>query len=249
METENRILRSGSQWLVALKKCGEDCRGFNAEATTGDSENSLGSILSRELSEKSTPFSWLEPVHRLDQPVSGCVLYAMTPQVCAQLGELFAARKISKTYLAITELPRPDSIFSAIQPGDKGTLSHQLLWDSKQRKSRVLETSVKTDRRPWKKAELEWHLAGCGERYLFFVIHLLTGRTHQIRAQMANAGVPIKGDLKYGARRSEKAGGIRLHAECIAFADPETGVQVQVQAPVPDFDALWQAFPARQHHT
>lgn len=248
MDTENRILRSGSQWVVAVKKCGEDCRGFDAAEQTGDSENSLGLILSRELADHGTPCTWLEPVHRLDQPVSGCVLYALNPQIAADLGDLFARRKIIKTYLAITELPRPDSVFSAIQPGDKGNLSHQLLWDSKQRKSRVLDASAHTDRRPWKKAELEWHLAGCGERYLFFVIHLLTGRTHQIRAQMAYAGVPIKGDLKYGARRSEKTGGIRLHAESISFTDPETGVQVQVNAPVPDMDALWQAFPARHYN-
>jgi len=246
---ENRILRFGSQWLVAVKKCGEDCRGYDSSQISSDLDQSLGRILSRELYTQGKTCIRLEPVHRLDQPVSGCVLYALSPQTSAHIGEQFACRKISKTYLAITEQPRDGSFLSAIQLGDTGTLSHKMLWDSKQRKSRVLDALPKTDRRPWKSAELGWQLVGYGERYLFFVIHLLTGRTHQIRAQLSYAGVSIKGDLKYGAKRSEKNGGIRLHAESIAFTDPETEVQIKVHAPIPDPDALWNAFPTPHERT
>ena len=188
------------------------------------------------------------PVHRLDMPVSGCLLLAKTPEAAAFLGEAFARRSgiVLKNYWAIVEIPENDNALP-----NEAELSHWLYEDRKRNKSFAapLPDSDGKERRPGRngsrpqKALLRYRLAGKGEHYLFLEIELVTGRHHQIRAQLAAIGLHIKGDLKYGARRSEKNGGIRLHACSLVFPDLlNRGGRIEAKALPPEMDTLWDAF-------
>jgi len=173
------------------------------------------------------------PVHRLDTPVSGCLLLAKTPGAAAFLNAAFSAREIKKRYWAIIEKP------AGVPPPESGELIHWLRFDAAKNKS----FAYNEDGRGRKKAILRYTIAGAGENYLFVEIDLVTGRHHQIRAQLAGAGLHIKGDLKYGAKRSEKGGGIRLHARSLDFPNPlQENERIEVKAPPPEMDALWTAF-------
>jgi 23S rRNA pseudouridine1911/1915/1917 synthase len=193
--------------------------------------------------------SWTA-AHRLDVPVSGCLLLAPfsgSGSGGTSLGFFSAAfarppgegALVEKRYWAVVEEPR--SAFAFNQAGEWTELSHWILTDTKRNKSMAY-----AEKKPGSKpALLRYRLAGRGDNYLFLEIDLLTGRHHQIRAQLAREGLRIKGDLKYGARRSEKGGGIRLHAAALAFPSPgglREKVRVSALPPVPD--ALWEAFSA-----
>jgi 23S rRNA pseudouridine1911/1915/1917 synthase len=189
---------------------------------------------------------FLEPVHRLDVPVSGCLLLARTPEAAAFLGTAFACRDshIEKKYWAIIEKPTGENVLP-----EKGELVHWLEVNSKTNKAfaippdAISETSTAGKHKGLKKAILRYRLVGQGDYYLFLEIDLVTGRHHQIRAQLAALGLHIKGDLKYGARRSEKSGGIRLHAYSLAFPNPlNPGEIIRVNAQPPVMDSLWTAF-------
>jgi len=182
------------------------------------------------------------PVHRLDMPVSGCLLLARNPEAAAFLGAAFAGHdaRVVKRYWAIIEKPPPDS---TLPPS--GELVHWLSENRKANKSYANENPPppKGRRARLKKAVLRYRLTGEGDRYLFMEIDLVTGRHHQIRSQLAALGLHIKGDLKYGARRSEKTGGIRLHACSLAFPNPlDPDETVTVKALPPVMDSLWTAF-------
>jgi 23S rRNA pseudouridine1911/1915/1917 synthase len=180
-------------------------------------------------------------VHRLDVPVSGCVLFARNSRALSFLGKAFAAssqyreRLVEKIYWAVVEMPSRD-----IPPS--GDLVHWIA-AGKGDKSEAFDVEGKG-----KRAELRYRVAGRGERYLFLEIDLRTGRHHQIRAQLARLGLHIKGDLKYGAKRSEREGGIRLHAYSLAFPDPSSpageAALIRVSAPPLRNDRLWEAFAA-----
>jgi len=180
------------------------------------------------------------PVHRLDQPVSGCLLLAKTPEAAAFLGAAFAhssevnssgGGRVEKRYWAIIEKPEKEIPSEA-------ELVHWLNFNTKTNKSFANEGAG----RGRKKAVMRYRIAGAGERYLFLEIELVTGRHHQIRAQLAALGLHVKGDLKYGARRSEKGGGIRLHAYSLAFPNPlKTDEAIEVKALPHVMDALWTA--------
>ena len=194
----------------------------------------------------------LFPAHRLDMPVSGCLLLARNPEAAAFLGKAFAnstaseqPRLVEKIYWAIIENPQAAD---ALAPC--GELVHWLGVNKKTNKSFAVAPdksgcppSLKVRREGLKKAVLRYRVIGQGERYLFLEVDLVTGRHHQIRAQLAAIGLHIKGDLKYGARRSEKGGGIRLHARSLAFPNPmNPGETIRVNAPLPVMDSLWMAF-------
>jgi 23S rRNA pseudouridine1911/1915/1917 synthase len=188
----------------------------------------------------TSPAAFPRPVHRLDVPVSGCLLLARTPGALAFLSAAFAGenrRGIEKKYWAVTEMPPPglDSGFDLSGPGE---LIHWIKTDQRNNKSAVFDEEGPGR----KKAILRYRLLGRGQRYLFFEITLVTGRHHQIRAQFARMGLPVKGDLKYGARRSEKGGGIRLHAASLCFPDPVRKERlIRAEAPPPVRDSLWDA--------
>jgi 23S rRNA pseudouridine1911/1915/1917 synthase len=173
------------------------------------------------------------PVHRLDVPVSGCALFARTQEAMTVLSAAFAHNKMEKRYWAVVESPAGFSFPEA------GELVHWLGFDKRHNKS-FAHNSPGQGR---KRAVLRYRLAGRGDKYLFFEVELFTGRHHQIRAQFAAAGLHIKGDLKYGAKRSDPGGGIRLHARSLVFPNPLTaGERISVQADPLPCDNLWRAF-------
>jgi 23S rRNA pseudouridine1911/1915/1917 synthase len=173
-------------------------------------------------------------VHRLDVPVTGCILFARTPEALAFLNQQFAQRKADKFYWAVVETPEKGFPLSS-----EGSLIHWLEVDAKHNKSFCFAEESKSRQ----KAELRYRVIGQGEHYTFLEIQLITGRHHQIRAQLEAIGLHIKGDLKYGAKRSEKEGGIRLHARSLAFPHPKNPDEViSVTAPIFNPDNLWAAF-------
>ena len=185
-----------------------------------------------------------ECVHRLDQPVSGLCVLALTEKSVALLSKIFATNSVEKTYCAITERKKlaQGEVQSEIS-SDWKNLECLMTFDRGKKKARILsEKEVQRGgKSAGKKALLRYKLLGQGERYDFLLVELFTGRTHQIRCQLAGEGRPIKGDLKYGAKRSEKAGGIRLHAWRLSLPHPVTGKNVSFTCLPPQMDALWQA--------
>jgi len=163
---------------------------------------------------------FLGVVHRLDRPVSGCVIYARTSKALSRLSELFRTREVKKTYWAIVS-ERP--------PEDEGTIRSFLKKNEAQNKTYVYNTLVKGS----KEAELSYTTIGRSEKFYLLEVDLHTGRHHQIRAQLAAVGCPIRGDLKYGYKRSNEGGGISLHARRISFAHPVKKEDVTVMATLP----------------
>ena len=173
---------------------------------------------------------FLGVVHRLDRPVSGCVVYARTSKALARMNELFRTKEVKKTYLAVvTERP----------PEEEGTLTHFIKKNEKQNRSYAFDNEVKES----KEASLSYKVIARSESFYLLAVDLHTGRHHQIRAQLAAAGCPIKGDLKYGSKRSNDGGGISLHSYRISFIHPVKKEPVTVTAPLPK-DKTWNLFAA-----
>ena len=171
---------------------------------------------------------FLGVVHRLDRPVSGLVLFARTSKALPRLNKMFAEGDIHKTYWAIVANTPP-------QP--EGTLVHWLVRNEKQNKSYAYDHEVPNSKR----AELDYKVIGKSDRYCLVEVVLKTGRHHQIRCQLAKMGCPIKGDLKYGAKRSNADGSICLHSRRMEFVHPISKKEIVVEAPVPN-DNLWKSF-------
>lgn len=163
--------------------------------------------------------------HRLDRPTSGVVVFAKTSKALSRLNEMFRNGEVDKTYWAIVK-NRP--------PKDEDTLIHYLIKNEKTNKS----TAYDSEKPNTKKAILHYKLIAVSQKYFLLEVDLETGRHHQIRCQLAKIGCPIKGDLKYGAERSNPDGSISLHARTISFVHPVSKQQIHVVAPVPD-DTLW----------
>jgi 23S rRNA pseudouridine1911/1915/1917 synthase len=171
---------------------------------------------------------FLGVVHRLDRPVSGCVIYARTSKALTRLSELFRTRDVKKSYWAIvTERP----------PAEEGVLRNFLKKNEQQNKSYVYDKEVKGS----KEATLSYRIIGRSSSFYLVEIDLQTGRHHQIRAQLAAAGCPVRGDLKYGSKRSNEGGGISLHARRISFVHPVKKEEINVEAPLPE-DKVWRLF-------
>jgi 23S rRNA pseudouridine1911/1915/1917 synthase len=248
---ESRVLYSSGQYLGINKLPGEAVEG----AAPGMID--LPRLLTERYGagpETGRPFP-ITAVHRLDVPVSGCVLFARTPDALAAASALFAGGEgggVEKQYWAIIEAPQAAGTKNGVRndnsrngkvsaggPGPlapSGELAHWILRDGRHNKSFAFDESG-PDR---KRGLLRYRIAGIGEHYLFLEIALLTGRQHQIRAQLAALGLHIKGDLKYGARRSEKSGGIRLHARSLVLQ--AGGESIRLIAPPPSRDRLWEDF-------
>ena len=221
LQEQSRIIYSGNDCIVINKTAGE-----------------ISTEILREINA--------EAVHRLDVPVTGCVLFALTKDALVFLNNAFAkTSQIKKTYWAIVEKP----LFNL---PERGELLHHIETDSKTNKSFAYDVPNDLDAAPGKKSLkrvnrklsfLNYRITGKGDNYLFLEIDLLSGRHHQIRAQLAAIGLHIKGDLKYGARRSEKNGGIRLHARSLDFPSPADKSEIiSVTADPPMMDNLWRDF-------
>lgn len=166
--------------------------------------------------------------HRLDRPVSGLVVFAKTSKALSRLNAMFQTKEVKKTYWAIV---------TAAPPQEEGELMHYLVRNEKQNKSYAYDR----ERPESKRAILHYRLLAHSERYWLLEVDLQTGRHHQIRCQLAKMGCPIKGDLKYGAPRSNPDASICLHARQIRFIHPVSKELIDLTAPLPDGN-LWAAF-------
>ncbi len=212
--------------LIAVNKTGSDLVQGDE---TGDEPLSerVKAYIKEKYNKPGEVF--LGVVHRLDRPVSGVVLFARTSKALSRMNKLFQEKNVRKIYWAIVrELP----------PEDEGRLKHYMLKDSNKNKSYALPKQ-----RPGsKEGILDYRLISSTSNYHLLEVDLKTGRHHQIRSQLAKIGCPVKGDLKYGAPRSNPEGGISLHARRIEFVHPVKKEKVIIEAPVPPNDNLWEAF-------
>lgn len=213
---------------------------------TGDP--SLQELLQAQLSERDGKSVFLEAAHRVDRRASGAVLFAKTRKSLSTLEAAFRDHRVEKEYLACVER-EPERA--------EGRLEHRLIWDKRRNVVRAIPAQGAAPGSPsavavsgptagekprGKEAVLEYRLAGRSERYFFIAATLITGRHHQIRAQLSAIGCPIRGDLKYGARRGSESGLIMLHARRLSLAQPRTGERIEVVAPFPEAEPLWRAF-------
>lgn len=169
--------------------------------------------------------------HRLDRPVGGAVVFAKTSKALSRLCEMFRQGSVHKTYWAITR---------GTPPAPEGELTHWITSTERNNKS----YANLTPRPGAKEARLRYRVAASTERYTLLEVELLTGRKHQIRVQLAAIGCPVRGDLKYGDRRSNPDSSISLMARRVRFVHPVSGKDIDITAPVPEGDALWQALAA-----
>jgi len=172
--------------------------------------------------------SKMQLLHRIDRPASGVVLFAKTQRATQELNRQLQERSVKKTYLAVVKNKPAEN---------SGILVHYLKKLSKSMKSVVVEK----EKEGAKKAELEYRVMASSEQYHLIEIQLKTGRFHQIRSQLAAIDCPIKGDVKYGFRRSNTDRSIHLHAWKMSFTHPVTQQLEEIIAPLPD-ENLWQAF-------
>lgn len=168
---------------------------------------------------------FLGVVHRLDRPVSGVVVFAKTSKSLARLNDMFREGQVHKTYWAIVQ-GKPGS--------EADTLTGWITRNEKQNKSYIHPREVRGS----KQAVLKYRLLACTDRYSLLEVQLLTGRHHQIRCQLSAMGCPIKGDLKYGAKRSNPDGSISLHARRVEFIHPVSKLPIVAEATIPN-DNLW----------
>ena len=174
-------------------------------------------------------------IHRLDRVASGIVVFAKTEAAAANLSKQFQNKETIKTYLAVVENKPPIVTASEAQ---QDTLIHYLKKNAASNTSKAFDEEIKDSKR----AEMRYILRGSSDRYFLLEITLLTGRHHQIRAQLGKIGCPIKGDVKYGARRSNPNRAIHLHAWQLILKHPQTGEAIALKAEPDETDALWQFF-------
>jgi len=215
--------------IVVSKRSGEIVQGDK----TGDEP--LAETVKRYIKEMHhKPGNvFLGVVHRLDRPVSGLVLFAKTSKALSRLNDMFRTGKVEKRYWALVE-QRP--------PEDSGELRNWLIRNEKQNKSYVSTT----ERAGAKEAHLSYKLIGRTERYWLVEVELHTGRHHQIRCQLSSIGCPIRGDLKYGAKRSLPDGSISLISRYMSFVHPVSKQLISLEAPLPD-DKIWREIKPIEH--
>lgn len=208
-----RILWEDNHLLILNKGAGEIVQGDN----TGDKPllELARDYLRIAGNKPGNVFCGL--VHRLDRPVSGAVIYAKTSKALSRMNELVKNRSVNKFYWAIVEGTPEET---------NAQLVHYLKKNEKNNKSYISER----EQQGYQRAALEYKIIASTERYSLLEINLLTGRHHQIRAQLAHIGHPIKGDLKYGAKRSNEDASICLHACKLNFEHPVSHVRVEVFA-------------------
>lgn len=238
-----QVIYEDNHIIIVSKQSGEIVQGDK----TGDTP--LSEMVKAYIKEKyAKPGAvFLGVVHRLDRPVAGLVVFARTSKALTRLNKMFAEGGMHKTYWALVEKDLKVKTAERADSGQHGEtlLTHWLVRNEQQNKSYAYNHEVPRS----KKAMLRYREIGRSERYRLLEVTLLTGRHHQIRCQLSAIGCPIKGDLKYGAKRSNPDGSISLLARRIEFLHPVTRQTVLVEAPLPD-DRLWQSFvPLTKHKT
>ena len=225
--------------IIVNKQSGEIVQGDK----TGD--RPLSDIVKDYIKEKyQKPGAvFLGVVHRLDRPVSGLVVFARTSKALPRLNKMFAEGEVHKTYWAIVECGRlkeesgrrkEDRLKVKEESGEWQMLENWLTRNEQQNKSYAYDHEVPHS----KKAQLRYRVLAIGERYALLEVQLMTGRHHQIRCQLAAMGCTIKGDLKYGAKRSNPDGSISLQSHRISFIHPVSKAPIDIEAPLPP-DPLW----------
>ena len=224
------VIYEDNHIIVVSKQSGEIVQGDK----TGDTP--LSETVKAYIKEKyAKPGAvFLGVVHRLDRPVSGLVVFARTSKALSRLNDMFRLGEVHKTYLAIVEM-RNEQVEMRNDISSFTTITHWLVRNEKQNKSYAYDHEVPSS----KKAVLKYRLLGHGDRYSLLEVQLLTGRHHQIRCQLSAIGCPIKGDLKYGARRSNPDGSISLLARRVEFVHPVSKQPICLEAPLPA-DSLWE---------
>ena len=215
--------------VIVNKQSGEIVQGDK----TGD--RPLSDIVKGYIKEKyQKPGAvFLGVVHRLDRPVSGLVTFARTSKALARMNMMFASGQVHKTYWAIVG-KREDGRCKMEDDGEWHTLENWIVRNEKQNKSYAYDHEVPNSKR----AILKYRVIGRSDRYDLLEVQLMTGRHHQIRCQLSALGCPIKGDLKYGAKRSNADGSISLNAHRIEFVHPVSKEKISIESSLPD-DNLW----------
>ena len=217
--------------IIVNKQSGEIVQGDK----TGD--RPLSDIVKDYIKEKyQKPGAvFLGVVHRLDRPVSGLVIFARTSKALTRLNKMFAEGEVHKTYWAIVKRSERSEVRGE-RNDEWQTLVHWLVRNEKQNKSYAYDSEKPNA----KKAILKYRILSHSDHYSLLEVNLMTGRHHQIRCQLAAMGCPIKGDLKYGAPRSNPDGSISLLSRRVEFVHPVSKETIIAEAPLPD-DVLWQA--------
>ena len=224
MNFEDKVLYEDNHLLVVNKAAGDIVQGDK----TGDTPLSeYGKAYLKKKYDKPGNV-YLGVVHRLDRPTSGALIMARTDKALSRLNKMLVDHSIKKTYWAIVE--KAPKIESA-------ELRNYLKKNPKNNKSYIVTKN--TDGA--KEAILSYKLISSSDKYYLLQVELKTGRHHQIRTQLANIGCIIKGDLKYGSKRSNKDASISLHARYLSFTHPVKNTLTEVSAPVPA-DKLWEYF-------
>lgn len=217
-DLQSRILFEDNHLLVVNKKVGEIVQG---DKTSDEplTEKYKAFIAMRD-AKPGQVFMGLP--HRLDRPVSGITVLAKTSKALERLSAMFRNSDVHKFYWALV----------CQEPQQEEALLENMMWrNEKQNKSYICRPGA--TRKDAKNARLRYRRLGRTDRYVLVEVELLTGRHHQIRCQLSNMGCPIKGDLKYGAPRSNPDGGISLHARRITFVHPVRKEPLTIEAPVP----------------
>ena len=217
-----QVVYEDNHIIIVSKRSGEIVQGDKT------SDEPLSETVKRYIKEKyGKPGEvFLGVVHRLDRPVRGLVVFARTSKALTRLNKMFAEGDVHKTYWAITKNTPKEP---------EGTLTHWIVRNEQQNKSYAYDK----EKPHAKKAILHYRVIGHSDNYSLIEVRLLTGRHHQIRCQLAAMGCPIKGDLKYGAPRSNPDGSISLLSRRMEFVHPVSKENICVEAPLPD-DPLWQ---------
>jgi 23S rRNA pseudouridine1911/1915/1917 synthase len=219
-----KVLYEDNHLIIVYKESGEIVQGDK----TGDKplSETVKEYIKAKYHKPGNVF--LGVVHRLDRPVAGLVLFAKTSKALSRLNNMFQDGKVHKTYWAIVK-NAPQQV--------EGEVVNWLVRNEKLNKSFAYDHEVPGSKR----AVLRYRVLAHSDRYHLIEVNLLTGRHHQIRCQLAAMGCPIKGDLKYGAQRSNPDGSISLLSHYMEFEHPVSHETIAVTSPLPD-DSLWQSF-------
>ena len=219
-----QVLYEDNHIIIVYKQSGEIVQGDK----TGDKplSDTIKECIKQKYAKPGNVF--LGVVHRLDRPVSGIVVFAKTSKALSRLNNMFRNGEVRKTYWAMVQTA-PNM--------PEATLTNWLVRNEKQNKSYVYNNEMPNA----KQAILKYKTMGQTEHYTFLEVNLLTGRHHQIRCQLAAMGCPIKGDLKYGARRSNPDGSISLLSHKVEFIHPVSKQKIVVVSPLPT-EKVWDNF-------
>ncbi|MFI3322677.1 MAG: pseudouridine synthase [Rikenellaceae bacterium] len=225
MFDKSRIIYEDNH-LIAVNKLSGELVQSDADGGKG-LDDEIKSFIKYRDSKPGAVF--LGVIHRIDRPVSGVVVFAKTSKALTRMNETVKNREVKKRYYAITErAPKQE----------EGILTHYIKRNGKTNRSVAYDKPSEGA----KEAKLIFEMVAASQHYYLVDVELITGRHHQIRAQLSKIGAPIKGDLKYGAARSNPDGSISLHSRSMSFIHPVTKENITIVAPLPSEDALWVFF-------